>query len=92
MTCWTASPRNNWTAAPTADANSIGWLIWHLTRVQDDHVAAAGGLTQVYLSQGWADRFGLPLHQTDIGYGHDTAQVAQCARRAACWRLSRRHL
>ena len=20
------------------DANSIGWLCWHLTRVQDDHV------------------------------------------------------
>lgn len=58
-----------------ADANSIGWLIWHLTRVQDDHIAAAGGLTQVWVSGGWAERFGLPLHQTDIGYGHDSAQV-----------------
>jgi len=26
-------------------ANSIAWLVWHLTRVQDDHVAdAAGGI------------------------------------------------
>jgi hypothetical protein len=59
-----------------ADANSIGWLIWHLTRVQDDHVAGAAGLDQVYLSQGWADQFGLPLDTADIGYGHDTGQVA----------------
>lgn len=59
------------------DANSICWLIWHLTRVQDDHVAGAGDLEQVYLSQGWADRFDLPIDPADIGYGHDTAQVAQ---------------
>jgi Protein of unknown function (DUF664) len=56
-------------------ANSIGWQIWHLSRVQDDHVAAAGGLTQVWLS-GWESRFGLPLHPRDIGYGHSADQVA----------------
>jgi uncharacterized damage-inducible protein DinB len=56
-------------------ANSIGWQIWHLTRVQDDHVAAAGGLTQVWLS-GFEERFGLPLDAADTGYGHSTAQVA----------------
>lgn len=55
-------------------ANSICWQIWHLTRVQDDHVAAAGGLTQVWLS-GWETRFGLPLHPRDIGYGHTSDQV-----------------
>lgn len=56
-------------------ANSICWQVWHLTRVQDDHVAAAGGLAQVWLS-GWAERFDLPLEQEDIGYGHSTDQVA----------------
>jgi hypothetical protein len=56
-------------------ANSIGWLIWHLTRVQDDHVAAAGGLTQVWLS-GWEQRFGLPLDPRDHGYGHSSEQAA----------------
>jgi hypothetical protein len=24
-----------------AAANPVSWLVWHLTRVQDDHVAAA---------------------------------------------------
>jgi hypothetical protein len=56
-------------------ANSICWQIWHLTRVQDDHVAAAGGLTQVWLS-GWEQRFGLPLDRRDTGYGHTAEQMA----------------
>src|SRR3546814_8941573 len=29
---------------PGPGANSIAWLIWHLTRVQDDHVDDAAGL------------------------------------------------
>ena len=28
---------------PSTDTNSIGWLTWHLTRVQDDHIAALMG-------------------------------------------------
>ncbi len=55
-------------------ANSICWQVWHLTRVQDDHIAAAGGLTQAWLS-GWEQRFGLPLDPRDIGYGHSSDQV-----------------
>ena len=57
-------------------ANSIGWLIWHLTRIQDDHIAGAGGLEQVWLAQGWAEECGLPLDPADTGYGHDSDQVA----------------
>jgi len=57
-------------------ANSIGWLIWHLTRVQDDHIAGAAGLEQVWLAQGWAERCALPLDPADIGYGHSSEQVA----------------
>jgi uncharacterized damage-inducible protein DinB len=59
------------------DANTIGWLIWHLTRVQDDHVAAAFGVSQVWEADGWAARFGLPHGSTEIGYGHSSAQVAR---------------
>ncbi len=58
-----------------ADANPIAWLIWHLTRVQDDHVAAAFGMPQVWSDGGWAARFGLP-GSSDTGYGHNTIQVA----------------
>ena len=57
-------------------ANSIAWLVWHLTRVQDDHVAEVAGTGQIWTTQGWADRFGLPLSASDTGYGHDADDVA----------------
>ena len=57
-------------------ANSIAWLVWHLTRIQDDHVAEVAGGEQVWTSQGFADRFGLPFRPGDTGYGHRPADVA----------------
>jgi uncharacterized damage-inducible protein DinB len=57
-------------------ANSIAWLVWHLTRVQDDHVAEVAGTGQIWTTQGWADRFGLPLSTSETGYGHDADDVA----------------
>lgn len=59
-----------------AEANSIAWLVWHLTRVQDDHVAAVAGHAQEWTVGGWAGRFGLPLDTADTGYGHSNEQVA----------------
>ena len=58
------------------DANSVAWLVWHLTRVQDDHVAKAFDVEQVWVAQGWAEAFGLPFPVADHGYGHTSAQVA----------------
>lgn len=57
-------------------ANSIAWLVWHLTRVQDDHVADAAGIAQVWTSQGWYDRYALPFDASETGYGHTSDQVA----------------
>ncbi|MET8472649.1 DinB family protein [Streptomyces sp. NPDC006422] len=62
---------------PGDTANSIAWLIWHLTRVQDDHIADAAGRDQVWLADGWAERFDLPLDTSDTGYGHTPKQVGQ---------------
>jgi uncharacterized damage-inducible protein DinB len=62
---------------PEPDANSIGWLVWHLTRVQDDHVAGAAGTKQVWAEGGWPERFGLPAGSMATGYGDSSAQVAQ---------------
>ncbi len=56
--------------------NPVGWLVWHLARVQDDHVADAFGSDQVWTSQGWAERCGLPLDPADTGYRHTDEQVA----------------
>ena len=61
---------------PNPEANSIGWLIWHLIRIQDDHIADAAGTEQVWTAQGWHDRLGLPFDAADTGYGHGPEQVA----------------
>lgn len=55
--------------------NSICWLVWHLTRVQDDHVADVAGTEQAWTAEGWDRRFALPLAVADTGYGHDPHQV-----------------
>src|SRR6266498_897130 len=56
-------------------ANTIAWLVWHLTRIQDDHVAGVAKTEQVWTSRGWAPRFGLPFHPSDTGWGHTADQV-----------------
>ncbi|MEC3954047.1 DUF664 domain-containing protein [Nocardia sp. CDC153] len=65
------------TTRPDGTGNSIAWLIWHLTRVQDDHVADVAGLEQVWTAAGWAKRFDLPFDDAATGYGHSSADVAK---------------
>jgi hypothetical protein len=62
--------------APAPGANSIGWLIWHLARIQDHHIADILGDPQVWTSGDWAAQFGLPPDPHDTGYGHSADQVA----------------
>jgi uncharacterized damage-inducible protein DinB len=61
---------------PSDESNSIAWLVWHLTRIQDDHIAGLEGREQVWTADGWFDRFDLPLDPTDTGYGHGPEDVA----------------
>ncbi|MFZ2164183.1 MAG: DinB family protein [Propionibacteriaceae bacterium] len=73
-----------WQPAPTA--NSIGWLVWHLARVEDDHLtnlANALGRTgprpfcaQVWRSGRWNAKMQLP-YGDHHGYGHTPEQVSQ---------------
>lgn len=60
---------------PAPDANSIGWLLWHLSRVQDDHVAALAGVSQAWTD--WRERFGLPFSDWATGYGQDAEEVGE---------------
>ncbi|MEO7058447.1 MAG: DUF664 domain-containing protein [Lapillicoccus sp.] len=64
-------------------ANSIAWLVWHLTRVQDDHLAGSasalgwdGFTDQVYVVDGFASRFALPFDDSAVGYGQTSDEVA----------------
>jgi uncharacterized damage-inducible protein DinB len=60
---------------PDPDANSIAWLVWHLTRVQDDHVSEIAGREQAWVEGRWAGRMGMEPDPTNIGYGHTSEQV-----------------
>jgi len=60
---------------PAVDANSIGWLVWHLARVQDHHVAELLGTDQLWAGGDWARRCGLEPDPADTGYGHSAEQV-----------------
>ena len=61
---------------PVPGANTVGWLVWHLTRVQDDHVAELAGQPQVWADGDWARRLGLGPGAMDTGYGWSPEQVA----------------
>lgn len=62
---------------PGGDGNSIAWLVWHLARVQDDHVADAVGIEQVWTAQDFVGRFGLPFDVAATGYGQNSEQVGK---------------
>ena len=63
------------TSRPAKGANTIAWLVWHLTRVQDDHIADLAGSRQQW-EQGWYKKFGLPFNETATGYGQSANDVA----------------
>ncbi len=65
------------TYRPAKDANSIAWLVWHLARIQDDHVSELTGQEQTWTADGWYDKFNLPFDKESTGYGHASADVAK---------------
>ena len=64
-----------WRSDPSA--NTVAWIIWHLTRIQDDHLAAAFEQPQVWLADGWVDRFALPYPREAHGYGMSPEAVGR---------------
>ena len=62
---------------PEPGANSIAWLLWHLTRVADEYSALYAGTAERWTSVGWHERFGLPFAPEVNGYQHTPDEVAQ---------------
>ena len=65
----------NW--QPRPDCNSIGWSIWHLTRVQDSLIASLMGEEQLWIKDGWHTKFGRSSDANDIGFGHTPQDLAK---------------
>jgi hypothetical protein len=62
---------------PSPEANPVGWLVWHLARVQDHHIAEIIDAEQLWVGGDWAGRFGLEPDPANTGYGHSAAEVAR---------------
>ena len=69
-------PLDRLTAPPSPGANPIAWLVWHLARVQDDHVAELIDADQLWVTGDWAGRFGLEPDPSNTGFGHSAEEVA----------------
>lgn len=61
---------------PRPGANTIGWLVWHIGRVQDAQVAEILDVEQIWAEGDWGGRFGLASDPTNTGYGHSADDVA----------------
>lgn len=61
---------------PQPDSNSIGWLIWHLTRWQDTQMTNLTKQEQVWMSDRWYEKFGRPADARDTGMGHKPEDLA----------------
>jgi hypothetical protein len=64
------------TEPPSPGANTIAWLVWHLARVQDHHVAELLGADQLWVGGDWARRFALDPDPSNTGYGHSPEKIA----------------
>lgn len=46
---------------------SIGWLAWRLSRVIDNNASRLAGFDQLWVANGWAERFGMKAELYDFG-------------------------
>ncbi len=61
---------------PGPQANPIGWILWHVTRVEDFWIQFfIQQKLELWEREGWHQKFNLPTR--DNGFGHTPEQVAQ---------------
>ncbi|MCL5108965.1 MAG: DinB family protein [Chloroflexi bacterium] len=61
---------------PRPDCNPMGWLAWHIGRIQDSQIADLMGKEQAYIAERWYEKFGRPADPQDTGFGQTPEQVA----------------
>ncbi len=62
---------------PNDQSNSMGWLLWHMTRIVDRFIHTWCQETpQLWVKDGWCDKFGLDGDLNNTGQGWTPEQVA----------------
>jgi hypothetical protein len=62
---------------PAPDCNSIGWLVWHVTRSVDRNMSELMGEEQLWIKDKWHTRFGREPDPNETGVGHTTEQAKE---------------
>ncbi len=60
---------------PSDQTNPIGWLVWHNARVEDGVVSGLMDEPQIWISDGWHEKFGMEAEPQNAGVGHTLDQV-----------------
>jgi uncharacterized damage-inducible protein DinB len=61
---------------PARHANSIGFIVWHMTRVEDGWIQRAiQRKPHLWVADGWAARFEMPAEMRDMGFGYTVQQL-----------------
>ncbi|WBB53719.1 alpha/beta fold hydrolase [Verrucosispora sp. WMMD573] len=60
--------------------NSIAWLVWHLTRIQDHHIADIMGEPELWADPQWATRTGVERDVSTRGQGDGPDEIAALAK------------
>jgi hypothetical protein len=55
--------------APAAESNSIAFILWHVTRIEDYFIVRViQRETELYESEGWREKLGTPAKETGYEY------------------------
>ncbi len=52
---------------PNPGSNHILWTLWHIGRMEDMWGSYLSGASEVWESNGWAERFGMPIDAFGVG-------------------------
>ncbi len=62
---------------PAEQCNSVAWIMWHMCRVVDTFIhTRLQETTQIWVSGGWHEKFGMDADPEDRGVGWTAEQVA----------------
>jgi len=61
---------------PHPDCNSIGWLVWHLTRTQDRNIGEVMGEEQLWIKDRWHAKFNRAPDPSETGFSHSSEDAA----------------
>lgn len=73
---------------PRRRCNTLGWTVWHLTRVQDSQIAELMGQEQLWIRDGWHRKFKRAADPDDTGYGHTAREVGDFRSTSAAVQLA----